>query len=349
MHGTRQRVRLQQLRPPAAEAATRFDHVLSVLLDARLLFRAGEKGDQTVEVAHEALIRRWPRLAAWLQQDREMLAELEKLEAVLVQWRVHKALLTGEQLSFTQGVAQRYPEDFPPEAATLLRASQKEELRIRWFKRSLAGLFVFGTVLFAGLFFDARSQNRKVDRANDALGQMLGKTSQRPSPAEMLHTLARLRLELQRQPELALAMIAQARELEPQNPSFLVDEAEYLLAARRFDQVGALVTKAFAATTEPELSVRLAMLAWSSAQLGEDTLAQPVWADHLKAEYARLPLGFHLPGLTGTSDILFRDQAVLQISKRQVQTLSVYEFLQREKTTASLHQLEILLGKASSK
>ncbi len=38
-----------------------------MLADARLIIT----GEDTVEVAHEALIREWPRLRGWLEDNRE--------------------------------------------------------------------------------------------------------------------------------------------------------------------------------------------------------------------------------------------------------------------------------------
>jgi WD40 repeat protein/DNA-binding SARP family transcriptional activator len=62
---TRRRVKLRDLnRHPNEEIPVR--SVLAVLADARLV----TVGEDSVEVAHEALIREWPRLREWLNQDR---------------------------------------------------------------------------------------------------------------------------------------------------------------------------------------------------------------------------------------------------------------------------------------
>jgi len=60
----RRRVPLTELDLPSSEPAR---HVLDVLTSNRLLTVAGD----TVEVAHEALLREWPRVRAWLEQDAE--------------------------------------------------------------------------------------------------------------------------------------------------------------------------------------------------------------------------------------------------------------------------------------
>jgi WD40 repeat protein len=59
----RRRVALGELDATANEAV---GNVVRVLTEARLL----TVGEGTVEVAHEALLREWPRLQAWLEEDR---------------------------------------------------------------------------------------------------------------------------------------------------------------------------------------------------------------------------------------------------------------------------------------
>ncbi len=49
------------------EEAPAVEAVLKTLADARLM----TTGEDTVEVAHEALIREWPALRGWLEEDRE--------------------------------------------------------------------------------------------------------------------------------------------------------------------------------------------------------------------------------------------------------------------------------------
>jgi len=47
--------------------------------EARLLVigMSPDTNEQTVEVAHEALIRNWPKLRSWLDEDRSLLALLD--------------------------------------------------------------------------------------------------------------------------------------------------------------------------------------------------------------------------------------------------------------------------------
>jgi hypothetical protein len=60
--------------------------VLNRLIDARLLVMRTDEQVVTVEAAHEALLRTWPRLRGWLKQDREELRLLEGLYQAAQEW-----------------------------------------------------------------------------------------------------------------------------------------------------------------------------------------------------------------------------------------------------------------------
>src|SRR5262249_61562003 len=58
------------------------DAVLERLAQARL----GVVGDDPAEIAHEALIREWPRLRGWLAEDRDELRTLRQLTTAAGSW-----------------------------------------------------------------------------------------------------------------------------------------------------------------------------------------------------------------------------------------------------------------------
>ena len=64
--GTRRRVRTGELVPEGV-SPTEVSELLERLADARLL----TLGEETAEVAHEILIREWPTLRGWLEEDRD--------------------------------------------------------------------------------------------------------------------------------------------------------------------------------------------------------------------------------------------------------------------------------------
>ena len=78
---TRRRARLDEL-VLDGEGADRVSAVLDVLATARLV----TLGTDGVEVAHEAIIREWPRLGAWVDEERDALRAHRHLTASAAGW-----------------------------------------------------------------------------------------------------------------------------------------------------------------------------------------------------------------------------------------------------------------------
>ncbi len=71
----------------ATDDAALFDAMLGQLADHRLLTLGGDEGGgRTVDVAHEALIRGWPRFERWLTERREAEQTRRRLEAKAAEW-----------------------------------------------------------------------------------------------------------------------------------------------------------------------------------------------------------------------------------------------------------------------
>jgi WD40 repeat protein len=71
-----------------AEAHDRIDRVLNRLVQSRLV-RVSEGDiavDEQLEVAHEALIRNWPRLVGWLEEEHMALYQRARLTSAAEQW-----------------------------------------------------------------------------------------------------------------------------------------------------------------------------------------------------------------------------------------------------------------------
>lgn len=78
---TRRRATFDELGESAQQLVAR-------LTDARLLVTGLDEtaGEETVEVAHEALIGNWDRLRAWLDEDREFLIWRNRLRTAVAEW-----------------------------------------------------------------------------------------------------------------------------------------------------------------------------------------------------------------------------------------------------------------------
>jgi len=103
---TRRRATLAELSPlPESGEGPGVRAVIQALADARLVTtgRDPASGQVTVEVAHEALIRGWPRLRGWLDEDWQFLLWRQRSRAALGEWERLRhdegALLRGGALA----------------------------------------------------------------------------------------------------------------------------------------------------------------------------------------------------------------------------------------------------------
>lgn len=84
---TRRRVRMDEL-VPAGQSPAEVIALVKRLADARLVVtnRDALSGKDEVEVGHEALIRYWPRLRQWLDEDRAKLRLREGIREAALEW-----------------------------------------------------------------------------------------------------------------------------------------------------------------------------------------------------------------------------------------------------------------------
>jgi formylglycine-generating enzyme required for sulfatase activity len=121
---TRRRVPLRQLYQ-TGEARDRVDRVMEKLVQSRLVrsTKGHTEEDDQIEVAHEALVRNWPRLVDWLEEERIRLRHRLRLTDQAEQWdalnKDEGALLRGALLQ----EALQY-DDLSPLETDFVKASQ---------------------------------------------------------------------------------------------------------------------------------------------------------------------------------------------------------------------------------
>jgi WD40 repeat protein len=119
---TRRRAGLQEMGEEARG-------LVQKLADARLVVTGREEatGQETLEVAHEALIRHWGRLQGWLNADREFLLWRQRLRQDLEDWgRTHQdegTLLRGASLAEAESWLARRAEHLTPGESDFIQAS----------------------------------------------------------------------------------------------------------------------------------------------------------------------------------------------------------------------------------
>lgn len=124
---TRDRIRLKDLIYQPGVARVRVEQVLNKLVDTHLVRRTeGETEDDTqVEIAHEALVRNWPRLVEWLKEEQEIRRRRLRLRVAAENWAKtgkHPGELWREGIRFKE--AEKY-EDLNEVEVEFLLASRE--------------------------------------------------------------------------------------------------------------------------------------------------------------------------------------------------------------------------------
>jgi WD40 repeat protein/class 3 adenylate cyclase len=188
---TRRRVSIAELVPrPEREAEVR--EVIRTLADARLV----TVGEGTVEVAHEALIRHWPTLREWLDEDREGTLLHRRLTEAAQEWqalgRDPGTLFRGARLATTGDWATAHDPELNQLERDFLtasrQASQLEAERQRRVNRRLRGL-VIGIAIFLAVALVAAAL-ALVQRSRAQHAQSKAEAQALMSDAERLGTLA---------------------------------------------------------------------------------------------------------------------------------------------------------------
>ncbi|WP_372472293.1 nSTAND1 domain-containing NTPase [Jidongwangia harbinensis] len=193
---TRRRVRRDELDQPEVDA------VLAKLAGARLVVL----GTDTVEIAHEALIRAWPRLDDWLHADRDELALHRQLTEASLIWLSHDrdsgALYRGAPLAAWDGRSLQRLNALERAFLTASRERQVREMTARHRRVRLAlTSLTAGVVLMSVLAAIAGVQARRANEQRD-----LARSSQ---------LVANARDQLQVDQELAVLLAREAYDTKP--------------------------------------------------------------------------------------------------------------------------------------
>lgn len=120
------------------QAAQPLDRVFGILANARLV----TIDDRTIVVAHEALIRHWPRLRGWIDADRAGLLIHRRLTNAAHEWdtlkREPSALHSGTRLASAREWATEHDDDLSQLERDFLTASYRAEQRRTRRRRVLA-------------------------------------------------------------------------------------------------------------------------------------------------------------------------------------------------------------------
>ncbi len=111
---TRRRASMAELRPPGAESSD-VDEVVQKLVDARLITTNRDETGDTLDLAHEALIKSWPRFQNWTEENRAGLRVHRRITEATAEWtaaqRDSSYLFRGPRLQEAVAWADANPGD----------------------------------------------------------------------------------------------------------------------------------------------------------------------------------------------------------------------------------------------
>lgn len=228
---TRRRVRVEEL-VPQGTSGDAVRTLLERLADARLVTL--DQG--TAEVAHEVLIRRWPMLRRWLEEDREGIRLHRRLGDAARLWdaagREPADLYRGTRLDaavewarVNSGLLNGTERDFLNASVDESARTQQRQLKAnRRLRRALAGSGVLLVAAVALLVFALVSRRDAVRASNSARSQALATEAESQVTRDPQRALLLARAALSAAPtaeaELAASEALDANTVRSQLPSF---------------------------------------------------------------------------------------------------------------------------------
>ena len=204
---TRRRAERRELVTDPAEKPE-VDAVVDALAEARLVTTGTDEatGEPVVEVTHEALIRGWPELRGWIDEDRDRLRAERRLSDAAAEWdrggRDEGGLYRGARLAAwgERDTTELTPleRDFLDESSA--RAERDRRARRKRVKVAIGALSVAVAVIAGIAVFALIQRNDANDQRDVATSRQLAGSS----------TLAR-----QRDPELATLLAESAYAASP--------------------------------------------------------------------------------------------------------------------------------------
>lgn len=160
---TRQRIGLSEL-DESLQA------VVQSFVNARLLVtnRNEATGEETVEVAHEALIRAWARLKTFLDQDRKFYLWRQRLDLKKEEWQKagmdNELLLRGSNLLEAKRLLRLREKDLTELERTFIKNSELAAGRPRRWLLAIVAVVLLLLVTFASAMYWVRTDSYQVKR-----------------------------------------------------------------------------------------------------------------------------------------------------------------------------------------
>ncbi len=221
-------------------------------------------------VAHEALLRQWPRARDWIEDNRRRLQSKARFRRAAARWvedgRSADLLLNpGRPLEDAQEVARLTPEDLRPEDIAFLQASVRSSTRRRRMRAAaVVSLAIFAVVSAASAIIAATASREAEARRESAMQLsdfMLVELAEKLRPLGNLNLLGSISekalAELERQPEAQMQtddLLNRSRALRTVG-EVLLAEAKLADARSAFERASEAAARARAQTPDATAAI----------------------------------------------------------------------------------------------
>ncbi|MFV8749714.1 hypothetical protein ACNOYE_04075 [Nannocystaceae bacterium ST9] len=175
----RRRSTIDKLRPVHIERQVAFDSALHALICGRLIVSDIRNGGNSIELAHDLLLRQWSTLIEWIRESQPRLQVIRDLDGWVAEWHLRDTLLTPDQLAHVVR-AQLGPDDTSLAMKSLIDASQRHARRQKRLRQSAFAFIVLVAMMLAGLLYWAISERdharKQTQLAEHRLDQAIGLT-----------------------------------------------------------------------------------------------------------------------------------------------------------------------------
>ncbi len=270
---------------------------------ARLFVGELSDGQAGFRVAHEALLRQWPRARDWTQDNRRLLQAKARLRRAAARWAdeghsVDQLLNPGRPLREAMEAARQLPDDLDQHERDFLRASERLDRRKRRLRAgAITSLAVFALVsaILASLASQARNEaEHRREEAMQLSEFMLVDLAEKLRPLGNLKLLdgisTRALTQLERQPEAQTRpedLVNRSRALrtvgEVKMEEGKLEEAESAFARANEAARGAVERSPNSEEAIAELGVAGYWLGYYHYRQGEFDQAREHWITYLRS------------------------------------------------------------------
>ena len=140
---------------------------VETFVEARLFVTdLDDKGNAVVSVAHEALLKHWPRLQDWVEKNKENLRARARVSTAASRWMEEGKtrdflLAAGKPLAEAEELVKNPSLELSDQERTFIKASIAKKRRLWWMKRAVVAALAVLTVAAAGAAYLANKQRER--------------------------------------------------------------------------------------------------------------------------------------------------------------------------------------------